>query len=203
MKCEYHPSVEAVAECKSCSLPMCGICANFTDDGELCDRCLDAGEIAKAVEAKSRAQGGSSDKYGQMLDEDIHNIQEPKKANLEASIEKREKLHMGIVICSVIFIGFRVATSLGSNALLNQQQINAQEVASEQLNNCVGVFWNIAAELNAGRVPDESMSCTETNDPNIITRNGDEVIITHPHPDLHGYTEIYIASSNPVPMFVL
>ncbi len=180
---------------------MCGVCANFTADGELCDKCLDAGEIAKAVEARSQSR--PDNKFGQMLSEDASNIAEPRKAPLEASIEKREKLHMVIVIFSVIFIGIRVVTSLGSASLLTQQQVRAQELSIAQLNDCVSVFWEIAAEFSAGRVPDASLACRETNDPNIITRDGDDIIVTHPHPKLHGYSEIYIASSNPVPMFVL
>ena len=206
MNCVYHPSVEAIAACAGCKVSMCGICTNFSDDGEYCDRCLAAGEAAKILEAKSQV-AARPDKFGEIIGSNKAKYEEPRKASIEASIEKREKIHMAVVIVSVIFIAIRVVTSVGSNTLLTQQQIRVEEPAIEKLNNCVTVFWEIASELSAGRVPPATMACAETNDPNIITRNGEEVIITHPHPhphpDLHGYKEIYVASSDPVPMFVL
>ena len=99
---------------------------------------------------------------------------------------------MPIVIVSFLFIAFRLYTTIDAASVLTQQQIQAQEISINQFNLCVMVFWEIAAQLQNNREPDASLACAETDDPNIISRVGDDIIITHPHPELLGYSEIFI-----------
>lgn len=197
MKCKYHPGVDAIADCSNCNTPICGICSNFTESAVLCDRCVDVALIADFVKTQS-ALPNQSDPLLVTKDTPGH---KSKKLSLEESIEKREKMHMTIVIVGFLFIAFRLYTTIGASSALTQQQIQAQEIIISQLNLCVMVFWEIAAQLQNNREPDASLACAETDDPNIISRIGDDIIITHPHPELLGYSEIFIRKSNPVPIF--
>lgn len=199
MKCKYHPGVDAIADCSNCSTAICGICSNFTDSAVLCDRCVDVALIADFVDTQSKL----SDRATPPLITKDSPGDKSKKLTLEESIEKREKMHMTIVIVSFLFIAFRLYTTIGAASVLTQQQIQAEEIVMNRLNLCVMVFWEIAAQLQNNLEPDASLRCEETDDPNIISRVGDDIVITHPHPELLGYSEIFIRKSNPVPIFNL
>lgn len=199
LKCKYHPGVDAIADCSNCNTPICGICSNFTDSAVLCDRCVDVALIAEFVDSQSKPANQTNPL---LVTKDTPDAK-PKKQTLEESLEKREKLHMTIVIVSFLFIAFRLYTTIGAASALTQQQIQGEEIVINRLNLCVMVFWEIAAQLQNNREPDASLACAETDDPNIISRIGDDIIITHPHPELLGYSEIFIRKSNPVPIFNL
>jgi|TARA_B100000315_G_scaffold226701_1_gene233855 hypothetical protein len=199
LKCEYHPAADAIADCSNCHIPICGICSNYGESDVLCDRCVDVVLTAKLVDEQS-SQGEVHKKFRIENDEPAET---PHKLTLEESIEKREKWYMAVVILGCLYIGFTLYSTLGPASVLTQQQIAAEEVAIDQLNLCVMVFWEIAEQLQNNQVPDESLACAESSDPNIISRVADDIIVTHPHPELLGYTEIFVRKSNPVPVFIL
>ncbi len=178
---------------------MCGVCSNFTVSAVLCDRCIKVTVAEDFVEARSRR----FDPVDNLLAERDTTGEKPKKLTLEESIEKREKLYMAILLISCLFIAFRVYTTLGPGSILTPQQIQAEEIAISQLSLCETVFWEIAAQLQNNQEPDASLACAETDDLNIISRVGDDIIVTHPHPELLGYSQIYIRKSNPIPIFEL
>lgn len=199
MKCKYHPGVDAIADCSHCNTPMCGVCSNFTVSAVLCDRCVKETMAADFVDARSRRL----DPVDNLLAERDTSGEKPKKLTLEESIEKREKLYMAIVVVSFLLIAFRLYSTVGSGGILTPQQIQAEELAISQLALCEMVFWEIAAQLQNNQDPDASLACAETDDPNIISRVGDDIIVAHPHPELLGYRQIYIRKSNPIPIFEL
>lgn len=201
MKCEDHPNVEAIDECAKCKKPLCGFCANFTNDGVLCERCNQDAQTATHVEAQrvERPEHFESTIVEAASGDPILE----RRVSIEESIEKREKLHMGIVIFSVLFIGWRLTTSIGNATPLSAPEIRAEEVLVDRINQCATVFWDIAGVLQNGEIPDESMFCRDSADPNIVVELGDDVIIRHPHPGNLGYSEISVSRSNPIPSFVL
>ena len=195
LRCENHPSVDSIAECASCTAPLCGICANYTSTAVLCERCLQDSANSDFV----ASQVGQSNSLGEMVSEPEVVRHEPNKQRLEESIEKREKLHMAIVIFGCIFIGIRLFTTLGSPIILNQAEVAAEELAIAQRTLCMQKFWEIANLLQNDELPDESLNCFESGLPHIVTRVGDDVIVTHPRPDLLGFSELYVSKNNPVP----
>ena len=120
----------------------------------------------------------------------------------ERRSDKWEKFHMAIVVLSCVFIAIRIGGSLADPAALNQDQVRRQVQARDQLENCMLVFWEIAAVLENGGTPDPSMSCAEAGMPNLITMVGGDLVVSHPRPELHGYSEIVVSRSNPVPRLV-
>lgn len=197
MKCKNHPGVIAIENCSNCNTPMCGVCSNFTDSGVLCDRCIDVAHIADFVSA----QGKQADEVKILTTDRKTTGDKAKKLTRQESIERREKMYMAILVLSFLFISFRVYTSIGATSILTQQQIQAEEVAINQLNLCVMVFWEIAAQLQNNQEPEQSLACAESDELNIISRDNDDIIVTHPHPELLGYSEISVRKSNPVPIF--
>ncbi|MEX0962744.1 MAG: hypothetical protein WDZ52_01705 [Pseudohongiellaceae bacterium] len=195
MKCGNHPAANAIAQCAECAEPLCGICADFSSDAVLCEKCAKNNENSAFVESQSRPK----DDFKKILSEPDSEIKEPKKQRLEASIERREKLHMAVVILGCVFIGFRLFTDIGSKRVLNAQEIQQEELAIEQRTLCVQIFWEIGAILQDGREPEPSMRCQETPAINIVTRAGDDLIVRHPNPRALGFSELSVSRSNPTP----
>ena len=118
------------------------------------------------------------------------------------SPDGKEKMLMGIVIVSTLFIGFQIFTSLGSGGMMTTAEIQAQDRTRNQLADCMLVFWEIAGQLADGRQPGNSLRCAETGLPmEIIHRDGD-ILVRHPRPDLLGLSDIYVTRSNPTPIVV-
>lgn len=124
---------------------------------------------------------------------------QPKRQSIEESIERREKIHIAIVIIGCIFIGFRLFTDIGSIKVLNAREIQAEELEIEQQTLCVQVFWEISAVLQRGEEPDPSLRCLETPAVNIITHVDGDIIVTHPSPKNLGFSELYVSKNNPTP----
>ena len=53
MKCANHPNAPAIDNCVSCTIPLCGMCASFTDAGVLCEKCVEVHETERKVEAEA------------------------------------------------------------------------------------------------------------------------------------------------------
>lgn len=113
-----------------------------------------------------------------------------------------EKVHIAVVIASCIFITLQITGSLGTGAVLNSVQIIEQEQKRISLESCVQKFWEIAEVLQNDGMPNDSHNCTGTNLPNVITRAGGDIIVSHPQPQLLGYSQIVVSKSNPVPELI-
>ncbi len=195
MKCGNHPGANAIAECAKCAEPLCGICADFSKDDVFCEKCAKDNENSVFVESQAKPKGA----FEEILSEPDTEFQAPKKQRLEASIEKREKMHMAIVIFGCVFVAFRLFTDIGSRQILSVQQIEQEEIGIERRTLCMQVFWEIAAVLQNGEEPEASLRCEETPDINIVTRTNDDIVVRHPNPKILGFSELYVSRSNPVP----
>ena len=201
MKCDFHPAVDAVANCAKCEITLCGFCTNYVEDLTLCEKCLElrAAEnfVASQTPQADKLERMLANKQGQFesLDEALTKEQEKK--------EKREKRHVLMVGVSAFFIAVRVFFVLQASRDLSQDEIFAEELARSQVESCVLVFWEIAEVLQNDLALDESLRCEEPGDPNIVTVVGDDIIVTHPNPELLGYSEIVVSKSNPVPELVI
>lgn len=199
MKCGNHPGVDAIAECAKCAAALCGVCADFSKDEVFCEKCAKDNENSAFVDSQTKPV----DDFQKILDEPDAGPNEPKKQRLEASIEKREKLHMAIVILGCVFVGFRLFTDIGTRQVLTAQQIQQEEIGIERRTLCMQVFWEIAAILQAGGEPEPSLRCEETPAVNIVMRTDDDIVIRHPNPGILGFSELYVSRSNPIPTAVV
>lgn len=201
MKCEFHPNVNADAICENCKTPICGICSRFVDEGVLCEKCEDFSSLSDFVE---KQQNTKNEKVEQLLSEvesrlDNTNTAEP---TISHNPDIKEKVQMGLVIISCIFITYQITGSFRANAPLTQQQIQVEESQRFQIESCMLVFWDIAQGLANGEEPDDSLRCEETGLPMLIARENGDLRVSHPRPDLLGLTDIYVTRSNPTPILV-
>lgn len=203
MKCENHPSVNAVAHCANCSIPLCGICASYVGEGVYCEKCEQAASLSSFVEKESRKQ--SSGGMGALLEEGEHQArQAPRTEQPRASdkSERNEKIQMAIVIVCCIFIVFQITRSLGSGAALTQQEVAVEEQTRNNIEACMLIFWDIAMQFSNSEPIDTTRRCPGSSAALVVTRNGDDVTVRHPQPDSLGVTDIYVSKSNPTPILV-
>ncbi|MCG8415885.1 MAG: hypothetical protein MI746_16850 [Pseudomonadales bacterium] len=202
MKCEFHPGAPAAAMCDSCQIPLCGICARYIDDRVLCERCESVASIESYVEAKSRESNESRvEELITKAEQAVENTQSY-ESTISASPDKKEKMLMGIVIASCVFIAYQITNSLGSTSTLSQSEIMAEERTRDQIESCMLVFWEIASVLSDGGELSESLRCEDTGLPMVVADVDGDLRVSHPRPDLLGLTDIYVTRSNPVPILV-
>ncbi|MDA1369614.1 MAG: hypothetical protein O2971_02485 [Proteobacteria bacterium] len=201
MKCEYHPNVQAVALCDNCSTAVCGFCAKYTGKAVLCERCENASALSKFVDTKSKALNPKVEKIiGKVEDRSEHTGADEAKRNRHP--DRSEKAHMAVVILSCVFIAYQISNSIGSGASLSPLQIQEQEDNRFAIESCMLVFWDIATQLANGGQPDPTASCVEAGAPMLIARSNGDLRISHPRPELLGFSDIYVTRSNPVPIMV-
>jgi len=174
VKCKFHPNADAIAECSNCGTHTCGFCTNYTKRSTLCEACLELSAASEFVAAQTR----KSDSFEQMLTERRAQSESlDSEFSQQQSIRgKKEKVQLGVIF--------------------------AEELVRDQVESCVLVFWEIAEILQNGQVPDETLKCAETDLPNIVTRSADDIIVSHPQPQLLGYSEIFVSKNSPIPELV-
>jgi hypothetical protein len=203
VKCHNHPSVTANGQCESCRLPLCGICSIYVQNSLVCEKCEQQASLSEYVEKQSRSQGESA--MGTLLEEGEKRAREapvimPRRHS--DGNDRKDKILMVIVMLSCVFIVFQISRSLGSGAILNQQQIAAQEQTRNNIEACMLIFWEIAMQFSNGdsavtprRCPGSALNLT-------VTREASAVIVRHPEPATLGVSDIYVSSADPTPVLV-
>ena len=113
-----------------------------------------------------------------------------------------EQLHMGIVMLCFVFMAVWLSFVAGSVSDLTEEQISFEEQRRDQIELCVQNFWEIAELLQNIQLPDASLNCVEGAEAHIVTRVGDDIIVSHPRPELLGYSEIVVSKNSPIPVLV-
>lgn len=203
MKCHSHPSVAAIGQCESCQLPLCGICATYSGGALCCEKCEQSASLSSFVDKQSRQHSGAG--MGALLEEGEKQAREAPVIQPQTRIdanERKDKILMVIVILCCVFIVVQISRSLGSGAILSQQQIAVQEQTRNNIEACMLIFWEIAMQFSNGdttltprRCPGSSMNLT-------ISRDAGAVIVRHPQPATLGVSDIYVSSADPTPILV-
>jgi len=214
LRCEHHPGAAATAKCGICEIPICGVCSNYTATAVLCDRCVNSVAMsdlfasrAAATKAKTKSAAGGSAAASSMS----KLLEEGKSLNYDAPTLQRQRkprskiwdmMHgVGIFGC-FIFIGLQLFSNFGATAALSPSQVVAQERQRSQIDSCVQIFWEIAEMLKRGQMPDDGLRCADSVIPIIIAHVDNDIVARHPSPQLLGYSDIFVTSSNPVPVLV-
>jgi hypothetical protein len=201
MKCQFHPSAPASANCKKCQIPLCGFCSNVVAGEVYCERCGDDLQLESFVAQRSTAK---QEKVGTLLAEAETAVSQTQliQPEVKSRTDTKEKVHIAIVLVCCVAIAFQIFNAFSGQGALTPQQIIAEDRTRNQIEACMLVFWEIAEVLAAGRTPDETLRCEETGlAMNVVTMGGD-LRISHPRPDLLGLTDIYVTRSNPIPIVV-
>lgn len=197
MSCKNHPNVPTVATCNRCKVEMCGMCAQFLDSGEYCEKCADAVQSEDFVKTKSRDFNKR---------EEIFAAPEPEESTFSPPTRAKDKDRFIIWLGAgggVSMIFFALLLYAFPNVFEFDPVAAAAREAAYSLENCLYKFQDIGVLLEEGEIPAPSMRCEESNVPNIITRNGDEVRVSHPNPGFHGFSELYVTNFDHEPTTVL
>lgn len=201
MKCQFHPSAPASANCRKCQIPLCGFCSNVVAGEVYCERCGDDTQLESFVAQRSATK---QEKVGALLAEAETAVSQTRiiQPEVKSRTDTKEKVHIAIVLVCCVAIAFQIFNSFSGQGALTPQQIIAEDRTRNQIEACMLVFWEIAEVLAAGSTPGENLRCEETGlAMNVATVDGD-LRISHPRPDLLGLTDIYITRSNPIPIVV-
>jgi hypothetical protein len=166
-----------------------------------CNPCAEATAAAEFV-VKETQKNEQKSRLRIIADEDTHSSVVSGRETKRQKAAKRQRIYLGVAIFGFLILAARLVTLYTSNTPLTNEEIRAQELARAQLSACVQVFWEIAAQLQNNQPPNDPLQCAEAGMPNIITRTGNDITVTHPRPELLGYKEIYVSKSNPVPILV-
>jgi hypothetical protein len=64
---------------------------------------------------------------------------------------------------------------------------------------CIKNLWHIARLIQEGKVPGKDMVCPISKRPYAIKTMGEDVWVSCPNPELHGFKEIRVSKRRPVP----
>lgn len=78
----------------------------------------------------------------------------------------------------------------------------ARRRAEIALTNCLYVFQEIGVVLEENQMPDPSLRCADSSTANIITRSGNSIRVSHPNPQFHGVSEIFVTNTSHEPVVV-
>ena len=175
---------------------MCDLCANHTEAGILCESCVKIRENEHFVAAQAER---SNLQTGQLLAEAAN--------TLKPELSKTGKPRRNPVKLFIIAIG-SIAVYAGLYAyshpsfLEGDSEARTSRVAAAALVDCLWIFQEIGEILEENRMPDPALRCDESETPNIITRDGDTIRISHPNPEFHGYSEIFVTNHSHDPTLI-
>ena len=196
MRCYNHPNALAVASCIRCSVEMCGVCTQFLDSGEYCDKCAEAIQAESFVTSQSqkfnkRDHGSANHEFSKQPFEPPTREKERDKSIIILGIGGS----VAMLFFSLLLYAFPRVFDFDADA--------AAAIATAQaLEDCRLVFEEIGYLLDRGELPDSSHRCAESNAPNILSQEGDLLRISHPNPEIHGLSDIYVTSESHEVVFV-
>jgi hypothetical protein len=189
LACYNHPNAPTAAHCNRCGLEMCGMCSQFLDQGEYCEKCAEVVRNEDFVKTQTK---------------------ELNKPEIEAtSVEKEEEVFipptrsrdkdkafiwLGVVGAFSMIFGSMVLYSFP--LMFESAEAATLRLSEQALEDCRLVFEEIGYELADGNTPPASMRCEESNIPNITSRQGGIVRVSHPNPQVHGLSEMYVTSDS-------
>lgn len=153
---------------------------------------------------EQRSNESNKSQMGDLVHDGEHSVADT-APHVSVSKTKRpvkRNIQLSVVLLSGIFIVFQISISVRSGGTPSQEQIAAEERTRDQIQACMLLFWEIAAQLSEGQQVDRSLRCEETNLPLLVVSEGDDLRISHPRPEALGLTGIYVLRSNPVPILL-
>ena len=172
------------------------MCASFTDAGVFCERCEEIKEAEDFVSNKV------SEMDAMLADDERKQLGiSPDEPALEAKPTRGGKwLKWSAALLVPLYLGLLVYSNPGIFEFDSAERVRRE--AAQALENCVYIFQEIGMYLEEGRSPPPNLRCEEVSTVNIFTRDGDEVRVSHPNPQYHGYRQIYVTNQDHEPVLV-
>ena len=190
MNCTTHMEREAVGQCSGCGAALCEECAIRREGGSLiCTRCV-------ALQAAQDVVTGTKDRQEKV---EIGRKDREKK--------KRRKglfwvgLQVGILAICLGIIAFRMPSI--TRILKNDKPIRLGTFKTDAMTDeCIRVLWQVAKELQEGRMPGDDLICPASRKPFIIEKTEDDIVARCPQPELYGFKNIGVSKNHPIPELI-
>ncbi len=193
--CNNHPNADAIASCDKCDIALCGLCGNYIDDSVFCERCTEIYETKQFISAQSEKLKHSrstlivdNSSAGELSDS------KSKKSNYKS-------LQLIVIVASVSVIAVRLYFFSNPISIQRDPELLAREQALTSVVQCLLIFREIGLRLE--REGDQTavaeLRCADSDVPNIITIDGDNIRISHPNPAIYGYSEIFVTNHDAEP----
>lgn len=165
------------------------MCSQYLAQGEYCEKCAEIFRNEEFVKTHSTELNKP--------EIEAATVQKDKDVFIPPTRSKdKDKAFIWLGVGGAFSMIF-VSLLLYSFPLLFESAEAASLRLSEQaLEDCRLVFEEIGYYLADGETPPDSMRCEESNIPNTVSRRGGIVRISHPNPQVHGLSEIYVTSAS-------
>lgn len=195
MKCHNHPNAAAIGQCTSCELALCGMCASFVDDAILCEKCEENYQSEQFVARQSEG-----------LERQVSNVQvdrEDEEPTFQPPTRKINTvaIQVSIIGLCLVILAARALFFRGpaSSASTSEQDLVNQQMTS--LAQCLIVFRQIGVELaETGAAP--ALTCPDAAGPNRIQQSNGDTVVSHPAPQLYGFSSIEVSRLDPEPRLI-
>jgi|TARA_Y100000031_G_C8204053_1_gene377714 hypothetical protein len=173
------------------------MCTQFLDSGEYCEKCAGAMQTEAFVAIQSKKMNKPKDDVGRV-------VSQKNEVSSAAGGKDKDRFiiwfagsaSVGMIFISLLLYAYPRLFEFDSEAA-------AAREAAHALENCLYLFQEIGMILEENELPDESLRCSESLTQNVVSRNGDEVRVSHPNPQFHGYSQIYVTNYEHEPILVL
>lgn len=154
-----------------------------------CDKCAKAVESERFVTAKSELFRKNESAPSTMVETPDTPASKPRDNRDRGIIWLGVGSSAMMIFMSLIMYAFPTLFEFDPEAA-------AAREAAQRIEDCRLVFEEIGYMLARNQTPGEDMRCAGTNVPNIITRSGDLVRVSHPNPAAIGLREMYVTNQS-------
>lgn len=195
MKCHNHPNAAAIGQCTSCQVQLCGMCASFVDESLLCDKCEENYQSEQFVtrQAQELERPDAGTQADRREDEPLYS---PRRGKLNPVTVQVSVIGLCFVVLAVRLLFF---SGPASNAVDSGQDLASQQMTS--LAQCLIVFRQIGVELaETGSAPE--LSCPDAAGPNRVQQLDADIVVSHPQPQIYGFSRIEVSRLDPEPRLI-
>ena len=188
MKCNKHTSIEATAHCLVCNIPLCDDCIVNNDKS--------IPQCANCASFKTMADGGKA----QDIQTEKRRDQESKEKEISARGKEKKKLglELSIIVVGLAFIAFQYASFYKPQ---DYSPIDKTDVVGIT-DYCLFNLLEISDLLLKGLLPGDEYRCPLTNTPYLVTHEHDDIIVSEPNPEYHGFSTMSVSKNNPEPLLI-
>lgn len=190
MACVNHPSVPTAATCKSCGVELCGTCARFLEYGEYCEKCAVVAEADAYLRKRNRSQEVHQAEVAQATAARDAEVKSRNKS------QDRDRLFIWSGVGGASLMLFAAMGLYAFPDLLIDDVVLAAQQDQVRLEECRQVFQAIGIMLSEGQLPEDNMRCPGSTIPNIVSRDGSLVRVSHPNPGQFGLQALYVTNES-------
>ncbi len=191
MACQNHPSAPVAAVCKSCGVDLCGVCAQFLESGSYCEKCARVAEaqqhFSDEQERKERKQQAASKAALHEVDPELEALERRRRSD-------KRYIWAGIIGSAIMLFGSMAVYAFPN--MLEDPVAREARLSEMAFENCRQIFEDIGWAMKGGGQPDPNMRCEGTVVPNIVSRSGNTIRVSHPNPAQFGLTALYVTSES-------